>query len=127
MEELRDFIQGDPDKRELKRALAVQMVMENYTHSQIAEILHVSVGFVNKWKYIFVEQGIAGLKLKYQGSKGYLNSNQKQAVMDMLKNLLESFIICVNHSPSLSVYLNLLFTIKSSIFPKYLCMIDFHN
>ena len=54
MKELIDFIQRNPDKRELKRALTVQMVMENYTHSQIADILHVSVGFVNKWKYIFV-------------------------------------------------------------------------
>lgn len=74
MKELIDFIQGNPDKRELKRALAVQMVIESYTHSQITEILHVSLGFVNKWKYIFVEQGVAGLKLKYQGSRGYLDS-----------------------------------------------------
>jgi hypothetical protein len=29
MEELMDFIQGNPDSRELKRALAVQMVMQN--------------------------------------------------------------------------------------------------
>ena len=40
MEELTDFIQANPDPRELKRALAVQMVMQNYTHSQIAHILH---------------------------------------------------------------------------------------
>ena len=65
MEELIDFIQGNPDPRELKRALAVQMVMPNYTHSRIGEILRVSLGFVNKWKYVFIEQGIAGLTLKY--------------------------------------------------------------
>lgn len=85
MKELIDFIQGNPDQRELKRALAVQMVMKNYTHSQIAKILHVSVGFVNKWKYIFVEQGIAGLKLKYQGSKSYLDSQQRQKVIEWLQ------------------------------------------
>ena len=34
MEELMDFIQGNPDSRELKRALAVQMVMQNYTNVQ---------------------------------------------------------------------------------------------
>jgi hypothetical protein len=60
MGELIDFIQGNPDSRELKRALAVQMVMQNYIHSEIGKILGVSVGFVNKWKYIFVEQGITG-------------------------------------------------------------------
>ncbi|WP_414583119.1 hypothetical protein [Scytonema sp. PCC 10023] len=48
MEELTDFIQGKPDPRELKRALAVQMVMQNYTHFQIRDILQVSVGFVTK-------------------------------------------------------------------------------
>lgn len=85
MEELIDFIQGNPDPRELKRALAVQMIMQNYTHSRIGEILRVSLGFVNKWKYVFIEQGIAGLTLKHQGSRGYLTSQQRQAVIDWLK------------------------------------------
>lgn len=53
-----EFIQANPDPRELKRALAVQMVMQNYNHSTIGKIFGVSVEFVNKWKYIFVEQGI---------------------------------------------------------------------
>jgi len=69
MEELIDFIQGNPDPRELKRALAVQMVMKNYTHSQVREILQVSVGFVNKWKAAFLEKGVARLILKHQGSR----------------------------------------------------------
>ena len=85
MEELTDFIQGNPDPRELKRALAVQMVMQNYTHSRIGEILRVSVGFVNKWKHAFFESGIVGLMLKHQGSRGYLNCVQRQAVIDWLK------------------------------------------
>lgn len=85
MEELINFIQGNLDPRELKRALAVQMVIQNYTHSQIGEILRVSVGFVNKWKYIFSEQGIAGLRLKHQGSRGYLTSMQRQTVIEWLK------------------------------------------
>lgn len=85
MEELTDFIEANPDSRELKRALAVQMVMQNYTHSQIREILRVSVGFVNKWKHIFTQQGIGGLRLKHQGSRGYLNCTQRQAVKDWLK------------------------------------------
>lgn len=85
MEELIDFIEANPDPRELKRALAVQMVIQNYTHSQIGEILRVSVGFVNKWKHIFLLQGIAGLKLKHQGSRGYLDSAQRQTVIDWLK------------------------------------------
>ncbi|MGI2909504.1 IS630 family transposase [Tolypothrix sp. VBCCA 56010] len=86
MEELIDFIQGNPDPRELKRALAVQMVMQNYIYSDIGKILGVSVGFVNKWKYIFVEQGITGLLLKHKGSKGYLNCVQRSCVIEWLKH-----------------------------------------
>lgn len=85
MDELIQFIQSNPDPRELKRALAVQMVMQNYNHSVIGSILGVSVGFVNKWKYIFAEQGVAGLRLKYKGSKSYLDPVQKQIVINWLK------------------------------------------
>jgi putative transposase len=85
MEELMEFIQAHPDPRELKRALAVQMVMKNYNHSTIGEILGVSVGFVNKWKYIFVEQGVAGLRLRYKGSKSYLDAAQREMVLNWLK------------------------------------------
>jgi transposase len=85
MEELIEFIQTTPDPRELKRALAVQMVMQNYKYSEIGNILRVSVGFVSKWKYIFVEQGIAGLRLKYQGSKGYLDLAQRQRIVTWLQ------------------------------------------
>ena len=74
----------NPDPRELKRALAVQMVMQNYNYSKIRNILGVSAGFVSKWKYIFVEQGITGLRLSYKGSKSYLDSAQKQIVLNWL-------------------------------------------
>lgn len=84
MEELNKFIQANPDPRELKRALAVKMAIENYPVSIIANVLGVSVGFVSKWKYIFAEQGIAGLSLKYKGSRGYLNDAQTKAVISWL-------------------------------------------
>ena len=46
MEELVEFIQSNPDSRELKRALAVQMVLTGYLYRQIAEILSVSDSFI---------------------------------------------------------------------------------
>jgi len=85
MEQLLEFIRGNPDPRELKRALAVQMVMQNYNYLTIANILGVSVSFISKWKYIFVEQGVSGLRLKYLGSKSYLNLAQRQIVYRWLK------------------------------------------
>ena len=46
MEELVEFIQSNPDSRELKRALAVQMVLKGYLYRQIAEIMSVSDSFI---------------------------------------------------------------------------------
>jgi len=85
MQELAEFIQGNPDPRELKRALAVQMVLQEYTYFEIRDVLQVSVGFVSKWRQAFEEQGVAGLALQYRGSAGYLSSEQRQAVIDWLK------------------------------------------
>ena len=61
------------------------MLMQNYSHSAIGSILGVSVSFISKWKYIFVEQGVTGLRLRYIGSKSYLNLAQKQIVLSWLK------------------------------------------
>lgn len=85
MEELLKFIQANPDSRELKRALAVQMVMQNYNYLTIGNILGVSVSFISKWKYIFVEQGVTGLRLRYQGSKSYLDLGQREIILSWLQ------------------------------------------
>ena len=46
MEELVEFIQSNPDSREIKRALAVQVVLKGYLYPQIAEILSVWDSFI---------------------------------------------------------------------------------
>jgi len=40
MDQLSQFIQDNPDPRELKRALAVQMVRQDYRHRESQQILH---------------------------------------------------------------------------------------
>lgn len=85
MKELTEFIQSNPDSRELKRALAVQMVLQAYTYFAIRDVLQVSVGFISKWKQVFEAQGLAGLVLQHQGSVGYLDAKQRQAVLNWLK------------------------------------------
>lgn len=84
MEELESFIVSNPDPRELKRALAVSMTLRGYKHEEIMAILQISSGFISKWKQAFVFQGLEALKLNYQGSKGYLNPEQKQEVLNWL-------------------------------------------
>lgn len=84
MELLTEFIRSNPDPRELKRALAVKMVKQNYSYHQIADTLEVSVGFISSCRQKFETEGIEGLKLKYQGSQGYLSHQQRQEVIDWL-------------------------------------------
>lgn len=85
MDELTEFIQSNPDPRELKRALAVQMVLQDYTYYQIRDVLKVSIGFISKWRQSYEHQGLAGLHLRHHGSKGYLTAEQKQAVLAWLR------------------------------------------
>ncbi len=85
MDELVKMIESNPDARELKRALAVQMVLKGYLYRQIEEILHVSDSFISKWWLVFESEGVMGLKLSCQGSKGYLSAGQRQAVIDWLQ------------------------------------------
>jgi putative transposase len=85
MDELTEFIQSNPDSRELKRALAVQMVRQDYTYYQIRDVLKVSIGFISKWRQSYEQQGLAGLHLRHQGSRGYLRAPHRQAVLAWLK------------------------------------------
>jgi putative transposase len=54
MKSLNEFIQNNPDPRELKRALAVKMVKQNYGYAQISELLGVSLGFISNYKQEFL-------------------------------------------------------------------------
>jgi len=85
VEELNAFIESNPDPRELKRALAVRMTLRNYPHREIMLILQVCSGLISKWKQEFIFNGVEGLKLAYQGSRGYLNPEKKQQVLAWLK------------------------------------------
>ena len=81
---LTEFIRSNPDPRELKRALAVKMVQQNYSYYQIRDSLGVSVGFISNCQQKFDTDGIEGLKLKHKGSRGYLSIKEKLAVLNWL-------------------------------------------
>ena len=84
-DELNEFIQSNPDARELKRAIAIQMFLKGYKHREIQESLGVSSGFITKWNQVYEALSVAGLKLGYQGSVGYLSPEQRQAVIAWLQ------------------------------------------
>jgi putative transposase len=83
---LKAFIDSNPDPRELKRALAVQMYEQGYPHREIQAILSVSSGFISKWTQLYRQLGLLGLFLRHKGSVGYLSEPQRQAVIDHLRS-----------------------------------------
>lgn len=94
LDDLTALIQSNPDSRELKRATAVTMYLQGYKHREIQDVLSVSSGFISKWTQLYQQLGAAGLRLRHQGSVGYLDETQRQAVITWLQskaawNLLE--------------------------------------
>lgn len=85
MDELEQFIASHPEPRELKRAIVVQMRLQRYRYQDIQDLLQVSAGFVRDWSVAYATQGLAGLRLGYQGALPYLNCQQRQAVIEWLR------------------------------------------
>lgn len=86
LDDLHDVIASNPDARELKRAVAVQMFCKGYKHREIGDSLGVSSGFISKWTRQYEQLGVSGLKLRYPGSVGYLETEQRQSVIAWLKS-----------------------------------------
>ncbi len=84
MEELEVFIAEKRDSREYRRALAVKMALKGYEYDVICDILSVTPGFISQSKKAYIEQGTAGLLLKYKGSQRFLRPEERQAVMQWL-------------------------------------------
>ncbi len=85
LNELIKFIKSRTDSRELKRAIAVKLVLEQYSYLKIQSIINVSLGFITKWKNAFLSQGIEGLLLRYKGAKPLLNPAERQGIIEWLK------------------------------------------
>ena len=85
MLELDDMIDSTANL-EIKRALAVKMVMCDFKPKEISFLLNVSEGFVSKWKVIFEDKGAEGLRLNYKGGKGFLTKIQRLEILLHLKD-----------------------------------------
>ena len=85
LEELEKFIASNPKPRELKRALALKMLAQGMKTETIQETLRVSAPFISKWKVQYAWYGIEALKVKYQGSRGYLNPRDRAEVIHWLQ------------------------------------------
>ncbi len=66
---LTDFIQSNPDPRELKRALAVKMAIQGEPYSKITLLVGMHKSCITTWKQKFETRGLEGIKLAYKGTK----------------------------------------------------------
>ncbi len=81
MSALHEFINTTQESLELKRALAVNNTLAGRPWKEVAEELRVCESFIGKWRRIYKEQGVTGLKLGDKGSSGYLTPEAKADVM----------------------------------------------
>src|SRR5512135_3801501 len=74
-----------PANREVKRALAVKMILFDFKTEAICALLNVSDAFVSKWKIRFENEGAAALKLPYKGGTGFLTADQRDEILFHLR------------------------------------------
>jgi putative transposase len=94
LDDLTVLSQSNPDSRKLERATAVTIYLQGYKHREIQDGLFVSSGFISKWTQLYQQPGASGLRLRHQGSVGYLDESEQQSVIRWLQsqaawNLLE--------------------------------------
>ncbi len=82
---LTEFIQSNPEARELKRALAVKMALQGELYSNITKLLGMHKSCITIWKKKFEAKGLDGIKLGYQGSSSYLTPEQRVETITMLQ------------------------------------------
>ena len=80
MSNLDDMIEL-PANLEMKRALAVKMILFEFKTEAICALLNVSDACVSKWKIRFDNEGVEALKLNYKGGKGFLTADQRDEIL----------------------------------------------
>ncbi|RKZ52641.1 MAG: hypothetical protein DRR16_19005 [Candidatus Parabeggiatoa sp. nov. 3] len=83
---LEEIIANSKDTFDIKRALAVKMIIQGVSVKDIEDILQVSDSFISKWKVIYAEEGSEGLLLKYHGKKSYLDEEYRKEVQQISGN-----------------------------------------
>jgi len=85
IEELKAFIRTERDGRQVKKALAVKLIYQDYRYEDITTILEVSMGALSKWKQAYDRAGLAGFRPQHKGRQSYLTMEAKEAVLQWLQ------------------------------------------
>lgn len=86
IEELKTFIGTERDARQVKKALAVKLIYQDYGYEVITGILEVSLGALSKWKQAYERDGLAGFRPQHKGRQSYLTPPQREAVLQWLQS-----------------------------------------
>lgn len=84
--ELQAFIRSERDSRQVKKALAVKLIYQDYRYTAVVEILDVSLGSLSGWRRAYERYGLAGFKPNHQGRQSYLTPEQRSAVLTWLQS-----------------------------------------
>jgi putative transposase len=85
LDQVNAFLDTTKDAREYKRAMAVKLLLLEFEPQDIADILHVTVSFVSKWKQLWLEHGVDVFVIKYHGYQGYLTPEQRRSITEWIK------------------------------------------
>ena len=85
IEELKTFIGQERDARQVKKALAVKLIYQDYDYKTVTGILEVSLGALSKLKQAYERKGLAGFRPQHKGRQSYLTSPQREAVLQWLQ------------------------------------------
>ncbi len=85
LQKLQDFVSNSRDVRKWKRGEAIRQRLLGLSYQEIEKKLGVSTSFIAKSKKKYLERGVAGLKLGYQGSKSYLMPEEKAEIKEWLE------------------------------------------
>jgi len=84
-EELKAFIRTERDGRQVKKALAVKLMYQDYRYEDIIAILDVSMGVLSKWKQAYERARLAGFRPQHKGRQSYLTAEAKDEVLQWLQ------------------------------------------
>ena len=77
---------GSKAGREIRRSLAVKMILKGFDTKDICDLLNVSDSFVSKWKIIYENKGANNLLLGYKGSECFLTEMERKEIISYIQS-----------------------------------------
>lgn len=85
MHDFDEIINEATDAREVKRAVSVKMGQQGFSPAQICQVLNVSPQYVSKWKGQYEVEGAIALRVRYRGSEGYLQAEEREVIRQWIE------------------------------------------